>query len=96
MIRIRSGVVQGLVREWAGAVEVTVRLGDGSEAVALAYVGLVGEPAPGERVLLNVTAMERGLGTGGLALVVALPDRPDADQPAGPAAGQPGHVVKAR
>ncbi|MEO7059924.1 MAG: DUF3866 family protein [Lapillicoccus sp.] len=96
MIRIRSGVVQGLVREWAGAVEVTVLLGDGSEAVALAYVGLVGEPAPGERVLLNVTAMERGLGTGGLALVVALPDRPDADQPAGPAAGQPGHVVKAR
>ena len=58
---------------------------------ALAYPAVVGTPEPGDRVLLNVSALQRGLGTGGLALVVALPDRLPADPPAGP-----GHVVKAR
>jgi hypothetical protein len=42
-------------------------------------------------VLLNAGALERGLGTGGFALVVALPDRLPDDPP--PAAG---HLVKAR
>jgi len=58
---------------------------------ALAYTDLVGEPRPGDRVLLNVSALERGLGTGGLALVVAVPDRLPTDPPAGA-----GHIVKAR
>lgn len=96
MIRIRGGVVGEVVREWAGALEVTVHLGDGEAVRALAYSEVVGVPDVGERVLVNVTALERGLGTGGLALVVALPDRPDDRQPAGPPAGAPGHVVKAR
>ncbi|ASU83706.1 DUF3866 domain-containing protein [Nocardiopsis gilva YIM 90087] len=58
---------------------------------ALAYTDLVGHPEEGDRVLLNTTALDMGLGTGGYALVVALPDRlpPDPD----PA---PGHLVKAR
>jgi hypothetical protein len=58
---------------------------------ALAYTALVGLPQPGDRVLLNVTALDRGLGTGGLALIVAIPDRLPSDPPA---AG--GHIVKAR
>jgi len=58
---------------------------------ALAYTDLVGRPQPGDRVLLNVGALERGLGTGGLALIVAVPDRLPADPEA-----SPGHVVKAR
>jgi hypothetical protein len=41
-------------------------------------------------VLLNATALELGLGTGGYALVVAVPERLP-DDPAGP-----GHLVKAR
>ncbi len=41
-------------------------------------------------MLLNVTALTMGLGTGGHALVVALPDRLPFDVPG------PGHVVKAR
>jgi hypothetical protein len=40
--------------------------------------------------LLNATAVELGLGTGGYALVIALPDR----LPTGPPG--PGHVIKAR
>ena len=72
-----------------------MRLGDGRVVPALAYGDLTGDPLPGETVLLNTTALERGLGTGGLALVVALPDRSDDALPAGPG-GRPGHVVKAR
>ena len=46
------------------------------EAVrALAYPALTGLPVPGDRVLLNTTALHQGLGTGGYALVVAIPDR---------------------
>ena len=51
---------------------------------------LVGEPADGDRVLLNCNALALGLGTGGYALVVAIPQRLPADVDA------PGHVVKAR
>ena len=52
------------------------------------------DPAVGDRVLLNVAALDRGLGTGGYALVVAVLDA------AGRVAAQPpqptGHLVKAR
>ena len=58
---------------------------------ALAYTDLVGSPQRGDRVLLNVNALRRSLGTGGLALVVAIPDRLPADPNP-----TPGHIVKAR
>src|SRR3954447_26893081 len=61
------------------------------EVDALAYLSVVGDPQPGDRVLLNVTALELGLGTGGYAMVVALPDRLPPDP-----APAPGHLVKAR
>jgi len=63
---------------------------DGDSIRALAYPALVGLPRIGDRVLLNVGALEAGLGTGGYALVVAIPDRlpPDGDMP--------GHIVKSR
>ena len=57
---------------------------------ALAYPGLTGAPVPGDRVLLNTTALHQGLGTGGYALVVAIPDRLPPDPELA------GHVVKAR
>jgi hypothetical protein len=50
----------------------------------------VGRPEPGDAVLLNTTALAMGLGTGGYAMVVAIPDRLPED-PHGP-----GHLVKAR
>lgn len=76
-------------REWPGATEIMVTV-DGALIRALAYPALVGSPVAGDRVLLNVTALEAGLGTGGYALVAAIPDR----LPPDPA--QPGHIVKAR
>jgi Protein of unknown function (DUF3866) len=66
---------------------VTVR---GASIRALAYPELTGSPRVGDRVLLNVTALEAGLGTGGYALVVAIPDRlPDDGEVSG-------HIVKSR
>jgi hypothetical protein len=77
---------------WPGAVELEVHVeSEGTTVRALAYPALVGDPRPGDAVLLNTTALARGLGTGGYALVVALPDR----LPPDPASG-PGHLVKAR
>ena len=95
----REGTVEQVRGRWPGAVEYAVRLGgahpddhDGAELVrALAYTALVGEPQVGDRVLLNASALLRGLGTGGLAFVVAAPDRLPADPEA-----SAGHIVKAR
>jgi hypothetical protein len=89
VIRWRSAVVAQVRREWPGAVELEVTTGDGPMR-ALAYPALTGRPQAGDRVLLNATAVELGLGTGGYALVVALPDRLPEDPPG------PGHLVKAR
>ena len=89
----REGTVQEVHGRWPGAVEYAVRLaGDDGEVVrALAYTALAGEPQVGDRVLLNASALLRGLGTGGLAFVVVAPDRLPADPPSGA-----GHIVKAR
>lgn len=75
---------------WAGAVELDVALDNGGSARALAFPALVGEPRAHDVVLVNTTAAELGLGTGGYALVVALPERLPADREG------PGHLVKAR
>ena len=89
MIRWRNAVVAHVRREWPGAVELEVTTGDGPLR-ALAYPALTGRPQPGDRVLLNATAVELGLGTGGYALVIAVPDRLPDDPPG------PGRLVKAR
>ena len=98
LVRWRSGTVIGLGRRWTGALELTVQVVDadnagpsGREVRALAYPRLVGEPVVGDRVLLTVGPLARGLGTGGYAMVAALPDRLPADGQDGP-----GHLVKAR
>ena len=89
MITWRNGTVSGIRREWPGAVELDV-LVDGTQVRALAYPALTGRPQPGDRVLVNTTALDLGLGTGGYALVVAVPDRLPPDAPLA------GHLVKAR
>jgi hypothetical protein len=89
VIRWRSGTVTELRREWQGAAEIIVSV-DGAQVRALAYPALVGSPRVGDRVLLNAAALERGLGTGGYAFVVAIPDRLPPDGP------DTGHIVKSR
>ena len=89
MIRWRDGTVREVTRRRAAATELVVDTVDGA-VPALAFPVLVGEPGVGDRVLLNTTALDLGLGTGGFALVVAVPDRLPAD------ADDAGHIVKAR
>jgi len=94
MITWRNGTVSGTRREWPGAVELDVSVdgasAEGEQVRALAYPALTGRPRPGDRVLVNTTALDLGLGTGGYALVIALPDRlpPDSELA--------GHLIKAR
>jgi hypothetical protein len=89
VIRWRTGEVLGVRASWPGALDLSVRV-DGDELHALAYPALVGVPTVGDVVILNTTAQAMGLGTGGYALVVAVPGRLPADPPG------PGHLVKAR
>ncbi|MBK6874280.1 MAG: DUF3866 family protein [Kineosporiaceae bacterium] len=92
----REGRVTSLDAEWDGALECTVDVLDDATRTwtavrALAYPALVGRPEVSDLVLLNTAALEAGLGTGGYAFVVAIPQR----AATGVALG-PGHVVKAR
>ncbi len=94
------GAVELTVRLEAPAAEAPGQEAPGQEAApreahpqesrALAYPALTGRPEPGDRVLLNTTALDLGLGTGGYALVVAVPGRLPPDR------SGPGHLVKAR
>ena len=94
MITWRNGTVSGTRREWPGTVELDVSVdgasAEGEQVRALAYPALTGRPRPGDRVLVNTTALDLGLGTGGYALVVALPDRLPPDPELA------GHLIKAR
>ncbi len=62
------------------------------QAVAVCYTSLTGECTPGERVLLNTTAVHLRLGTGGTHFVVARGGGGDLalDDPSG------GHIMKLR
>ena len=92
LIRLRRGTVIEIgVRNpgRAGSVELRVDVAGRLEP-ALAYPALVGALHVGDVVLLNTTAMELGLGTGGFHLVVAVEGSADTD------VGHPGRVMKAR
>src|SRR5438876_7958626 len=94
VIRLRRGVVVEILDERRGAIEVSVRL-DGERmpsapSRAIAYPDLVGPVGPGDRVLLNTTAVSLGLGTGGLHFVVALEGSADTEAPG------PGRTMKLR
>ena len=92
MIRWRRAVLVQRLDGWPGVSRFTARLIDGSRTVeALAYDDLIGIVEPGAEVLVNTTAVDRGLGTSGGAVVIApLGTVPDTDGP------QIGHLVKAR
>lgn len=78
-------------RRWGDAIELLVAVPESESPIrALAYLEVVGEPRVGDDVLLNVTALDLALGTGGYALVASIPGRLPPD-PHGP-----GHLVKAR
>ena len=100
----RDGVVTGNRTAWGPAgrscaeLEVEIdgapsgagSLLPGQQVRAVAYEALAGLPVTGERVRLEVSALDRALGTGGHAMVTSRLDVLPADPP------REGHLVKAR
>ena len=67
-----------MVEERPGAIQITVEV-EGAQANAIAYPEMVGPVEAGDSVLLNTTAVDLGLGTGGVHFVVAVEGGPDLD-----------------
>jgi len=85
----RTGTVLRLLEERRGLQRVEVDLGDGAER-AYVLTQLTGTVAVGERVVVNTTAVELGLGTGGWHVVHWNLAREEWREPG------PGHVLKVR
>ena len=85
----RSGTVVALVEERAGLQRVEVDLGHGPER-AYVLTQMTGAVAAGDRVVVNTTAVELGLGTGGWHVVHWNLTRDAWSEPG------PGHIIKAR
>ena len=89
MPSFRTGTVIRLLEERRGLQRVEVDLGDGPER-AYVLTQLTGPVGVGERVVVNTTAVELGLGTGGWHVVHWNLAREEWREPG------PGHVLKAR
>jgi hypothetical protein len=89
MPSFRSGAVTAILEERPGLQRVEVDLGDGPER---AYVlpQLTGAVALGDRVVVNTTAVELGLGTGGWHVVHWNLERDTWSEKG------PGHIIKGR
>ena len=89
MPSFRTGVVLRLLEERRGLQRVEVDLGDGPER-SYVLTQLTGPVAAGDRVVVNTTAVELGLGTGGWHVVHWNLARDEWREPG------PGHILKVR
>jgi len=69
LLQTQVGLVARVEHEWPGVQHLVVVLGDREER-AINYTQLLGQVQPGERVLLNTTAVRARLGTGGYHFVM--------------------------
>ena len=90
MPSFHTATVTGLLSDRPGLQRLDVAMPDGSPGRAYALTGLTGSCAVGDRVVVNTTAVELGLGTGGWHVVHWNLDR-DSFRQAGP-----DHVMKIR
>ena len=89
MIHWRRGRVLQVIRERRGFQEIAVATAEGGGR-AVVLTDLTGPVRPGDEVILNVTAVRLGLGTGGRHFVAAIEGRLPPDPVA------PGHLMKLR
>ena len=99
-VRLRHATVLSVRSERPGVIELAVEVEEpdgppdrGTRVApepAVAFTELVGPVGPGDRVLVNTTAIALGLGTGGFHLVVAVSEHAPTEL------GHPGRIVKAR
>lgn len=90
-LRLRAGITLNITDEAPGLQIVQCSVDDATDAEAVAYTALVGTVRRFDRLLLNTTAVELSLGSGGRHFVVANLTRPEVE----PEVSR-GHVVKAR
>src|SRR2546430_9159560 len=89
MPRFATGVVSRVIAERHGVVRLMVRVGD-AERRATGFTDVMGAVAPGDRVVVNTTAVDLGLGSGGEDFVVWSLERAEAGELSG------GHILKLR
>lgn len=89
LVRLRPGKVLKILASRPGVVEAAV-LVEGREEKAVGYAAFTGELRPGDAVLLNTTAVAKGLGSGGCHFVVANLSQPELE------ASPTGHIMKLR
>ena len=89
MPRFATGVVARVLTERRGVVRLVVRLG-AEERRATGFADILGPVAPGDRVVVNTTAVDLGLGSGGEDFVLWNLERPAAGRLSG------GHILKLR
>ncbi|MCX7969613.1 MAG: DUF3866 family protein [Armatimonadetes bacterium] len=90
MQRFVTGYVKSVLRGNEQVQEIEVATEEGELAKAICYPELTGSVREGDTVVLNVVAVELGLGTGGYHFVVANLTHPECD------ANQTGHIMKLR
>ncbi len=69
MLRLKRAIVLNAGPPGAMEQRLAIRIGDGERRAAIADVGLVGASQPGDEVIVNVEAVELGLGSGGFDVV---------------------------
>jgi len=89
LVRIRPGKIISITSSRPGVAEVLVEA-EGREERAIAYTAFTGRLEPGDEVLLNTTAVVKGLGSGGYHFVLANLSRRGLDTP------KAGHIMKLR
>ena len=87
MISYRKGIVKAIVRDLGDLIELDVQIGNEIRR-AIAYPKLTGEITEGNAVLVNITAKELGLGSGGVDFVMANLDGSQRNYSPG------GHIMK--
>ena len=90
MLRRERGKILTIDAIRGNTAEVTVYVGDGI-AKAMVFTDLTGSVTPGDEVLLNTTAVNKKLGTGGYHYVMANLSTPESEE-----AETVGHIVKCR
>jgi len=89
MASFRKAVAKEIKMEYPDLVKLVVEM-DGEEFRAVAYPSLTGSIAAGDEVIVNTTAVDLGLGSGGFHIVLwnTANDAVNSDQP--------GHIMKMR
>jgi hypothetical protein len=99
MLKLRKATVVEVLASHPGEQELVVELADGSRRAAISDIALHGACRPGDKLVVNVQALDLGLGSGGFDVVHANLTRLDedpvgpegSDRPEGPAGA---HVMK--